>query len=89
MTRGRRCRPLMVSILAFMNMHALEVESFQPPSSAAGTRRCRGRQTSLSSSLDESELKIRLAEYLKKRKEENADAAAEAEVGKVIGGTRG
>jgi len=81
----------MASVLAFMNMHALEVQSFQPASFATGTRRCRGRKTSClsASSLDESELKIKLAEYLKKRKEANADDAAKAEVGKVIGGTRG
>eukprot|EP00579_Thalassiosira_antarctica_P004423 CAMPEP_0201879360 /NCGR_PEP_ID=MMETSP0902-20130614/10260_1 /ASSEMBLY_ACC=CAM_ASM_000551 /TAXON_ID=420261 /ORGANISM="Thalassiosira antarctica, Strain CCMP982" /LENGTH=378 /DNA_ID=CAMNT_0048407161 /DNA_START=51 /DNA_END=1187 /DNA_ORIENTATION=+ len=37
----------------------------------------------------ESELKVELTEYLKKRKEANADDAAKAEIGKVIGGTRG
>mmetsp|Transcript_24072 Transcript_24072/g.41234 ORF Transcript_24072/g.41234 Transcript_24072/m.41234 type:complete len:377 (-) Transcript_24072:145-1275(-) len=37
----------------------------------------------------EEELKAELTEYLKKREEANADDAAKAEVGKVIGGTRG
>ncbi|KAL7465756.1 hypothetical protein ACHAXS_006073 [Conticribra weissflogii] len=39
--------------------------------------------------MDETELKSKLAEYLKKREESGADDLAKSEVGKVIGGTRG
>lgn len=39
--------------------------------------------------MDETELKAKLSEYLKTRADANADDAAKAEVGKVIGGTRG
>ncbi|ACI64618.1 predicted protein [Thalassiosira pseudonana CCMP1335] len=39
--------------------------------------------------INEEQLKVELAEYLRKREEANADEAAKSEVGKVIGGTRG
>jgi hypothetical protein len=39
--------------------------------------------------LDLDQLKIELAAYLEKRKEVNADEAAKAQVGRVVGGTKG
>eukprot|EP00571_Detonula_confervacea_P011654 CAMPEP_0172312406 /NCGR_PEP_ID=MMETSP1058-20130122/17417_1 /TAXON_ID=83371 /ORGANISM="Detonula confervacea, Strain CCMP 353" /LENGTH=377 /DNA_ID=CAMNT_0013025851 /DNA_START=72 /DNA_END=1205 /DNA_ORIENTATION=- len=71
------------------------VESFQPVHhrTLAPRRTCSNFPsiaTALhATSLDENELKSELSEYLKKRESANADDAAKAEVGKVIGGTRG
>ncbi|KAL7543127.1 hypothetical protein ACHAXR_012425 [Thalassiosira sp. AJA248-18] len=70
------------------------VESFQPvhPRTLSAPRRTWSTPaiaTALRASLDETELKAELSDYLKKREETNADEAAKAEVGKVIGGTRG
>ncbi|MGK3733531.1 MAG: hypothetical protein ACI8RD_002717 [Bacillariaceae sp.] len=49
-------------------------------------RKIKSRSNSI---ISEEELKQQLTEYLAKRKEENADQAAEGIKGKVVGGTRG
>eukprot|EP00584_Thalassiosira_punctigera_P012884 CAMPEP_0172552906 /NCGR_PEP_ID=MMETSP1067-20121228/47258_1 /TAXON_ID=265564 ORGANISM="Thalassiosira punctigera, Strain Tpunct2005C2" /NCGR_SAMPLE_ID=MMETSP1067 /ASSEMBLY_ACC=CAM_ASM_000444 /LENGTH=375 /DNA_ID=CAMNT_0013340981 /DNA_START=39 /DNA_END=1166 /DNA_ORIENTATION=+ len=81
---------------AFTLLLSTAVESFQPPihhrkiTSRRTWRDSRPVVTALhAASLNEAELKAELSDYLKKRDEADADAAAKEEVGKVIGGTRG
>ncbi|KAL9182794.1 hypothetical protein ACHAXT_004073 [Thalassiosira profunda] len=64
------------------------VQSFQPARRLSPAPR-RPTNALRATSLDDAELKRELSEYLQKRDEADADAAAHAEVGKVIGGTRG
>lgn len=85
--------------LAFALLQCATVESFQPVYRTSMTRTSwtdgsyppSSITTALhaATNLDETDLKAELSGYLKKRKELNADDAAKAEVGKVIGGTRG
>lgn len=88
--------------LALALLQRVVVESFQPvhhrttsfrnrtPTSRTTWTGSSSTTTNLhAAGLDEADLKVELSGYLKKRKEANADDAAKAEVGKVIGGTRG
>lgn len=78
-------------------LRSIGIESFQPAyrhTSSLASRRSRSDSPSVVTALHatdaaETELKARLSAYLKTREEANADDVAKAEVGKVIGGTRG
>ena len=78
----------------------LPADSFVPPAStrkaapvpafgAGGFDLTRSQLSAASEPMSEDEIKRQLTEYLAKRKEANADAAAEEVKGTVVGGTRG
>ncbi|KAL7545238.1 hypothetical protein ACHAWF_008588 [Thalassiosira exigua] len=92
-------RPL--QCLALLRVAVVQVRCFQPVHRPLSISYSESRRRSSSpsasnvatalhaTSLNETNLKAELTEYLKKRDEADADGAAKAEVGKVIGGTRG
>ncbi|KAL3767390.1 hypothetical protein ACHAWO_010409 [Cyclotella atomus] len=77
---------LFYQVLALASLHAVDVRAFSPVHRSNINPR---PHSLLFAAIGEAELKAELAEYLKKREEVKADEVAKAEVGTVIGGTRG